>query len=262
MHPSTAIVPQRPAKSHWPRSVWVVIGLMAATVAALAAAIVWRNPADARQEPSAPLALAAGTAPTPSSAPAPAADASDSMKPPPIASASHPSGAGGGSAAPLGGGSAAQPGAAALPNGRAPRATPGGNGGAPLATQPAVVSVCKTCGVVEAVEAVQRQGKASGVGAVAGGVVGGALGNRMGAGSGKTAMTVLGAIGGGFAGNAIEKRAKAETVYRVKVRMEDGSVHTVTRAQTVAVGSRVTLQGQVLKVTAPPAAVAAAGSHA
>lgn len=75
----------------------------------------------------------------------------------------------------------------------------------------------------------------------------------MGAGSGKTAMTVLGAIGGGLAGNAIEKRAKADTTYRVKVRMEDGSLRTLTRPRTVAVGSRVTVDGQTLKVTALPA---------
>ena len=91
-----------------------------------------------------------------------------------------------------------------------------------------MVSVCNNCGIVEAVEPVQREGKGSGVGAVAGGVVGGALGNRMGAGSGKTAMTVLGVVGGGLAGHAIEKKVKTETVYRVKVRMEDGSVRSFT----------------------------------
>ncbi|MDO8371047.1 MAG: hypothetical protein Q7T39_03880, partial [Polaromonas sp.] len=64
--------------------------------------------------------------------------------------------------------------------------------------------VCADCGTVEAVTAVQRQGEVNGVavgnttvglGTVAGGVVGGLLGNQVGGGSGKTAMTVLGAAG-------------------------------------------------------------------
>lgn len=119
-----------------------------------------------------------------------------------------------------------------------------------------MVSVCNSCGVVEAVEPVQREGKGSGVGAVAGGVVGGALGNRMGAGSGKTAMTVLGVVGGGLAGHAIEKKVKTETVYRVKVRMEDGSLRSVTQAKSMAVGTHVTVQGETLKVTPAPAQAA------
>ena len=58
-------------------------------------------------------------------------------------------------------------------------------------------------------------------------LVGGVVGNQMGGGSGKTAMTVLGAIGGGLAGNEIEKRTKASTAFDVQVRMEDGTVRTV-----------------------------------
>lgn len=243
MHPSTAAAVRTPAaRAGWPRSVWVVISLLVAAVAALGATLAWQSRAPA--EPAVPMALAGGPAATdpgvqaaaPAEAP-PAVPVEPGQKPPPVA-AGH--------------GTAKPPAHAAAPTARAPSTTPGEQA-TPVATRPAAVSVCNICGIVEAVEPVQRQGKATGLGAVAGGVVGGALGNRMGAGSGKTAMTVLGAVGGGFAGNAIEKRARSETVYRVKVRMEDGSQRTLTQAQTVAVGSHVTVEGETLKVTTPPA---------
>jgi outer membrane lipoprotein SlyB len=115
------------------------------------------------------------------------------------------------------------------------------------AAAPAAVP-CATCGVVESVQAVKKKGDGTGLGAVAGGVVGGAVGSQMGKGNGRTAMTVLGAIGGGFAGHEIEKQARAETVYAVRVRMDDGSVRSFQRAQPVAVGTPVTVQGQTLRV--------------
>lgn len=109
-------------------------------------------------------------------------------------------------------------------------------------------NVCATCGVVEAVTPVTKKGEGTGIGAVAGGVVGGLLGNQVGKGNGKKAMTVVGAVGGGLAGHEIEKRARAETVYSVKVRMDDGSLRTTTQHQAPAVGQRVTLDGQTLRV--------------
>lgn len=107
--------------------------------------------------------------------------------------------------------------------------------------RPAVA--CANCGVIEAVRAVQQKGQGSGVGAVAGGVLGGVVGNQMGKGSGKTAMTVLGAIGGGFAGNEVEKQTRTVTVYEVRVRMDDGSVRTFTQSTEPAPGTRVEVNG-------------------
>jgi outer membrane lipoprotein SlyB len=121
----------------------------------------------------------------------------------------------------------------------------------PLSTQPAVAA-CTNCGIVEGVRPVQRKGEGTGVGAVAGGVIGGALGSRMGAGNGRTAMTVLGAVGGGVAGHEIEKRARSETVYEVQVRMDDGTLRTFTRAEAPAPGARVQIEGQQLRVVASP----------
>ena len=85
-----------------------------------------------------------------------------------------------------------------------------------------------------------------GFGVVAGGVIGGALGHQVGKGQGNTAMTVLGAIGGGLAGNEVEKRAKSTTHYRVTVRMEDGSQQVLDQAQAPAIGLRVRVEGQKL----------------
>jgi outer membrane lipoprotein SlyB len=60
------------------------------------------------------------------------------------------------------------------------------------------------------------------------------------------AATILGAIGGGFAGNEVEKRMKKETVYQVGVRMDDGSRRTLELSQAPAVGSKVTIDGSNL----------------
>lgn len=125
---------------------------------------------------------------------------------------------------------------------------------APVAAQPlkvapaAPVATCATCGVVESVLAVKHKGQGTGLGAVAGGVVGGVVGNQIGKGDGRKAMTVIGAVGGGFAGHEIEKHARAETVYSIRVRMNDGKLRTLTRPQPLAVGTRVTVQGQTLRV--------------
>ena len=117
----------------------------------------------------------------------------------------------------------------------------------PVAYPPA--SVCATCGSVESVTAVERPGKPSpiSVGSVAGGVIGAALGNQVGRGNGRTLATVLGAVGGGFAGHAIEGQVRKETVYQVGVRMEDGSRRTVESTTAPSVGSRVTVDGNGLQ---------------
>jgi outer membrane lipoprotein SlyB len=123
-----------------------------------------------------------------------------------------------------------------------------GNKTAEPARQHAAVQapVCHDCGTVESVQAITQKGEGSGLGVVAGGVLGGALGHQVGKGQGNTAMTVLGAIGGGLAGNEVEKRAKSVTHYRVTVKMEDGSQQVVDQAQAPTIGQRVRVEGQKL----------------
>jgi outer membrane lipoprotein SlyB len=113
-----------------------------------------------------------------------------------------------------------------------------------------VASVCSTCGKVESVAAVKQKGDGTGIGVVGGAVVGGLLGSQVGGGSGKNVATVLGAVGGGVAGNEVERRARATTVYQVRVRMDDGSVRTVTQSSAPTVGQRVTVEGSTLRARA------------
>src|SRR6266704_1436665 len=87
---------------------------------------------------------------------------------------------------------------------------------------------CATCGVVESVRYVEKQGHGSGVGAIAGGVVGGVLGHQIGSGRGNTAATILGAGAGAYAGNQIEKNAKKKSYWVVSVRLDDGSRQSIT----------------------------------
>ena len=61
-------------------------------------------------------------------------------------------------------------------------------------------------------------------------------------------MTLLGAVGGGLAGNQVEKKVRSETVYNVSVRMHDGSVGTFRQAQPFAVGTKVVVDGKTLRM--------------
>ena len=118
--------------------------------------------------------------------------------------------------------------------------------GMPVAQRAA--SICSTCGRVESVQAIEQAAPATGVGAVAGGVLGAVVGNQIGKGNGRTAATVLGAVGGGYAGHEIEKRTSTQTTYQVRVRLEDGSSRVFTRSQPPAVGTPVVLQGKGFRV--------------
>lgn len=95
---------------------------------------------------------------------------------------------------------------------------------------PVVAAICHECAVIEEVRTVEKAGQASGVGAVGGAVVGGILGHQVGAGRGKDLATVLGALGGGFGGNQIEKTVKTEKQYQIVVRYDDGSKGLFTQA--------------------------------
>jgi len=88
---------------------------------------------------------------------------------------------------------------------------------------PQVAAICKECAVIEEVREVEKAGQASGAGAVGGAVVGGVIGHQVGGGRGRDVATVLGALGGGLAGNQIEKNAKTTKEYQIFVRYEDGT---------------------------------------
>lgn len=109
-------------------------------------------------------------------------------------------------------------------------------------------AVCSTCGVVEEVTAVRQKGEGTGLGAVAGGALGGILGHQVGGGNGRTALTVLGAVGGGFAGHEVEQRARSTTSYDVRVRMDNGAVRHFTRQSPPPVGERVTVDNRGMRI--------------
>lgn len=102
---------------------------------------------------------------------------------------------------------------------------------------------CRTCGVVETIRQVQVPVKDNSdhlVGTIAGGVAGGVVGNQFGGGSGKTALTVLGAVGGALAGREVERNIRQQqtvTHYELTVRMNDGSTRQFRSAQPFAFAS-------------------------
>jgi len=109
----------------------------------------------------------------------------------------------------------------------------------PNAAPPRVI--CGDCGVIESVKEIKKDGQGSGLGAVGGAVAGGVLGHQTGNGRGQEVMTVLGALGGAFAGNEVEKKVKTSSEYRIVVRFEDGSSRTypATTAPTWHIGDKV-----------------------
>ena len=203
-----------------PRAVWIGGGLLGMVTAALAGALVMRSVEPASSAPSTTPAAAtatAQTAPLIASAPTTQVATSPPTKP-------------------------------------AHRSPPATTPSAAVQVQrnaldgAAHAAVCASCGIVESVDAVRQKGEGTGLGAVAGGVLGGVVGHQVGGGNGKTAMTVLGAIGGGLAGNEVEKRARGETVFNVQVRMEDGSTRTFQRTESMAVGAHVVAEGATLRL--------------
>ncbi|MGY6268167.1 glycine zipper 2TM domain-containing protein [Achromobacter denitrificans] len=102
---------------------------------------------------------------------------------------------------------------------------------------------CASCGVVESIRQVQAPVKDNSdhlVGTIAGGVAGGVVGNQFGGGSGKTALTVLGAVGGALAGREVERNIRQQqtvTHYELTVRMSDGSARQFRSAQPFAFAS-------------------------
>ena len=109
-------------------------------------------------------------------------------------------------------------------------------------------------GVVQSIDLVRQDGiggSGIGVGAIAGALVGGIVGNQVGGGQGKTAATVIGAAGGAYAGNQIEKRNQQQQAdaFKFTVRMRDGSYQTLmqTTNADIRVGDRVQIDNGVAR---------------
>jgi len=97
-------------------------------------------------------------------------------------------------------------------------------------------------GTVESVNEIVEQKSPSGAGLIVGGLVGGGLGSLIGSGTGRTVATVVGAAGGAYAGNQVEKnKAGSQVVYQIGVRLDDGSWVTTRQAAPTGlkIGDRV-----------------------
>ena len=252
-----ATMASQPFSSSGNKPLWAAVGLLSAAVLAMGGTMLYRQGAQSAVTAAPVAALAAPAAPQRTAAPLASNDAADDLVEKPAAvvkkvvvkPVQRPAPAlRYASVSPA-------PRAASYP-GNHPNNTPSNYPSSyptsqpsnqPVAYSPA--SVCATCGSVESVTALERPGKPSpiSVGSVAGGVIGAALGSQVGRGNGRTLATVLGAVGGGFAGHAIEGQVRKETVYQVGVRMEDGSRRTVESATAPSVGSRVTVDGNGLQ---------------
>jgi outer membrane lipoprotein SlyB len=113
-------------------------------------------------------------------------------------------------------------------------------------------AVCAQCGVVEAVTAQPRgDGSSSGLGAAAGAALGGWLANQFGSGDGKNFATILGMLGGTWAGNMLETEFRQGTAYRIDVRMADGSLRSLDHRSSLPVGSAVRVDGNSLTPVTP-----------
>lgn len=91
-------------------------------------------------------------------------------------------------------------------------------------------------GTVESVREFVESRQPSGLGVVGGAVVGAGLGSLIGGGNGRVAATIVGAVGGGYVGNEIEKN-NTQMVYQVGVKYDDGTWGTIR--QTAPTGLRI-----------------------
>jgi outer membrane lipoprotein SlyB len=99
-------------------------------------------------------------------------------------------------------------------------------------------------GTVESVREVVEQKDPSGAGLIVGGLVGAGLGSLVGGGTGRTVATVVGAVGGGYVGNQVEK-SQTQVVYQIGIKYDDGSWATIrqTAPTGLRIGDRVRVTG-------------------
>ena len=89
-------------------------------------------------------------------------------------------------------------------------------------------------------QVVEHKKNSSPLGMIAGGLIGGGLGSLVGGGSGRTAATIIGAVGGGFIGHNIEN-SQTQTVYEISVKYDNGTWGTIrqTTSPPFRIGDRV-----------------------
>lgn len=96
-------------------------------------------------------------------------------------------------------------------------------------------------GTVQSLRPVRIDENGAPVGTIAGAAVGGILGSQVGHGGGSAVAAILGAVGGGLAGNAIERSATEHSGEEITVRLDNGSTIAVVQggSQDLRPGDRV-----------------------
>lgn len=86
------------------------------------------------------------------------------------------------------------------------------------------------------------------LGMIAGGLIGGGIGSLFGSGNGRTAATIVGAVGGGYIGHNIQN-SQTQTVWEIGVKYDDGSWGTIrqTASPPFRIGDRVLVTDQGLE---------------
>jgi outer membrane lipoprotein SlyB len=120
---------------------------------------------------------------------------------------------------------------------------------AQAAAAPPPPPACQDCGVIASITPVKQAGQAGLLGGLGGAAVGGLAGNQFGHGKGKTAMTVVGVLGGALAGAEVQKQVTSTTVYQVAVNMETCGqrVVTIPSLNGLSPGTRVHVEGSNLQ---------------
>lgn len=85
-------------------------------------------------------------------------------------------------------------------------------------------------------------------GAAVGGITGGVIGHQFGKGNGRTAMTVLGALGGAAVGSQVNAQ-KTVPGYAVTIRNNEGEVITFNNQNYIPVGQVVNYRNQNNRIT-------------
>jgi outer membrane lipoprotein SlyB len=113
-------------------------------------------------------------------------------------------------------------------------------------TQPIASNVNGT-GTIQSVNVVPRS-QGLGLGTLAGAAIGGIVGSQVGGGTGRTVTTVAGAAGGAYVGHEMEKRRNTSEIYKVTIKMDDGTTQSFAQEASPEVksGDRVRIINGVL----------------
>lgn len=86
-------------------------------------------------------------------------------------------------------------------------------------------------------------------GMLAGGLIGGGLGSLVGGGNGRTAATIVGALGGGYVGHKVEN-SQTQVVYEIGVKYDNGTWGTIrqTASPPFRIGDRVLVTDRGLEL--------------